>query len=285
MSATGATDYRDGGAYYTPLHVADAMVARWAPMFRSYPAKGRHHGRMLRTLDMSAGGGAFPIALHGHGLVEPGSLEVMDLDPEARALRMPGAHLRTVAPVTVDPVLTGCLVTDPQQRPDLVCGNPPFGVPRPPEICKRCEGYCVITGSHGFEIPCPNCKGAGKRTFSKAIPVAQKHVERSCEVSDRWVLLLLRLAMVESDERIEMWENTPLRHMDVLTSRPEFMRVCTECAGTGLGALRGCYLPPPCKVCDGSGEHGKSGSDSAAYASFLFDHQYKGRPTFGWLKT
>jgi len=145
VSATGATDYRDGGTYYTPVGVARKIVGRWAPEFRAYPTTGRHVGRLLRVLDPSAGGGAFPMALLHHGLVQPGSMEVMDLDPAARALRLPAGMLRTVATVTDDPVRTGYLVTDPQQQPDLVTGNPPFGVPRPAERCTDCDGAGTLT--------------------------------------------------------------------------------------------------------------------------------------------
>jgi hypothetical protein len=203
--------------------------------------------------------------------------------------------VRTVATVTEDPVQTGFLVSDPQQRPDLVIGNPPFGVPRPPEACTKCEddGRIVVRGVHrkllrqGFEVgdraACPACKGTRAITFSKAIPVAQHHIERSLEVSDRWVLLLLRLAMLESGDRVQLWKDTPLRHVDVLVSRPEFMAVCTSCAGTGLGTTAGSSLTP-CPGCDGTGRiKGQGGGDAAAYGAFLWDHQYKGDPTLGWL--
>lgn len=270
MSRTGATAYRPGGAYYTPPDIARRIVARWTPMFNDHITSS---GRMLRVLDPSAGGGAFPMALMHHGLVRPGSLEVMDLDPDARALQLPGGFVRTVARATEDPVLTGFLVTDPQQRPDLVIGNPPFGVPRPPEPCRPCKG-----------ASCRRCKGTGQRTFKRAIPVAKEHIERSLQVSGRWVLLLLRLAMLEAKDRVNLWRDTPLRHVDILPSRPEFMAVCMACAGTGLGALPRCYQPPPCEGCAGTGRiEGKGGGDATAYGAFLWDHEFTGPPTLGWL--
>lgn len=296
MSATGATDYRDGGAYYTPVAEARAIVGSWAEEFRACPAAGRHHGRVLRVLDPSGGGGAFPMALLHHNLVRPGSLEVLDLDPEARALRLPGGMLRTVAPVTEDPVLTGFLVTDPQQQPDLVVTNPPFGVPRPPDPCDRCGGSGKVEVdkrqrkllAEGYQVgqraPCTRCKGKGELEYTRALPVAREHVERSLAVSRRYVLLLLRLAMLEADDRVDLWAGTPLRHVDVLTTRPEFMAVCLACAGTGLGARPGCWLPPPCEQCLGTGRDGKAGGDATAYGAFLWDHQYTGKPTLGWLQ-
>lgn len=295
MSATGRGGYRPRGEYYTPLPVAKAIVAPWAREFAAYPAAGRYHGRVLRTLDASAGGGAFPIAMMHHDLIRPGSFEVMDLNGDARALSLPGGFLRTVATVTADPVLTGFIVTDPQQRPDLVIGNPPFGVPRPPEPCPRCEdGKITVTKSHrslhkkghapGSKATCPKCRGAGELTFKRAIPVAQEHIERALEVSDRYVLFLLRLAMLESDTRIEMWEGTPLRHVDILVRRPEFMAVCTICAGTGLGAVPGCCIPSPCEACEGTGKiEGQGGGDASAYGAFLWDHHFTGSPTIGWI--
>lgn len=302
MSATGATDYREGGAYYTPIAEARAIVGRWAPEFRALPAAGRHPGRMLRVLDSSVGGGAFPMALMHHGLVRPGSLEVMDLNPNARGLRLPGGMLRTVAPVTEDPVLTGFLVTDPQQQPDLVAGNPPFGVPRPPDTCPKCNGEKVIVVSRrhrkllseghrvGQPAPCPRCWdkasscSTGLITYTRAIPVAREHIERALQVSRRYVLFLLRLAMLESGDRVELWADTPLRHVDVLTTRPEFMDVCMPCAGTGLGALPGCYLPPPCSTCSGTGKAGQAGGDATAYGAFLWDKEHRGKPSLGWLE-
>ena len=302
MSSTGATDYREGGAYYTPIAEGRAIVAKWAPEFRQHPAAGRHQGRMLRTLDPSAGGGCFPMALLHHGLVRPGSLEVMDLDPGARALQLPGGTLRTVATVTADPVLTGFLVTDPQQQPDLVVTNPPFGVPRPPEPCARCASTGQITVdkrqrkllAQGYQVgqpgPCPACwsKTAGCSDglvhYSKAIPVAREHVERSLEVSARYVLLLMRLAMLETDDRVDLWANTPLRHVDVLAKRPEYMAVCMGCSGTGVQALAGSWRLPICTTCAGTGKAGKTGGDSTAYGAFLWDKQHKGPATLGVLQ-
>jgi hypothetical protein len=291
MSRTGATEYRDGGAYYTPPDDAHQIVGRWAPQLRQAAAELE---RPLRILDPSAGGGAFPLACLAHGLVGPGTLEVMDLDPAARALQLPGV-VATVANRADHPVQTGFLITDPQQPPDLVLGNPPFGVPRPPDKCDRCSGtgQIVVRSSHrklqraghavGSSAPCPTCDGSGWRTYTRAIPVCREHVERSLEVSQRFVLLLLRLAMLEGLERAQWWPDTPLRHVDVLPSRPEFMAVCCSCAGTGRGSAPGVWDPPDCPTCDGTGRHGKSGGDATAYGAFMWDKRHTGPPTLGWL--
>ena len=158
---------------------------------------------------------------------------------------------------------------------------------RPDErLWRRLETLAKALAEAGFTalwLP-PACKGTGHVEYTKAIPVAREHVERSLEVSRRYVLLLLRLAMLESSERVELWEGTPLRHVDVLTNRPEFMAVCMACAGTGLGARPGCWRPPPCELCEGTGRHGKAGGDATAYGAFLWDKQYTGTPGLGWLQ-
>jgi hypothetical protein len=281
----GAT-YRTRGAYYTPPALALAIVSLFVEEWQG-----------LDFLEPSAGGAAFVYPLYRLGLVgERGNLEVMDLNPEARALRMPGPHLRTVAVDTGDPVRTGFLVTDPKRGPDVIIGNPPFGVPRPDEACPRCKGLTRVQVTarqrkllqQGYLVggfaPCPRCKGRGVVSFDRPIPVAQLHVERALEVSRRWVVQLMRLAMVESVERLDMWRDAPLRTTYILPRRPDFMRVCPACCGTRVEVVPGGHLSLPCSTCDGSGElaHGGSG-DSAAYGVFVFDHQYDGRPGMEWL--
>lgn len=273
MSSTGATDYRPGGAYYTPLPIAQAMINAVAQELLQ--TTGRHR---LRILDPSAGGGAFAIASMRAGLVRPGSMELMDLDPQARALQLPGGFVRTVAQLhPTDPVNTGFLITSPQQVPDAVVGNPPYGVPRPDEACP-------CGGRRG----CKRCKGSGVIVFKRAIPVVREHIQRSLDVSRRYVLLLLRLGLLETESRQEWLAGTPLRHVAVLPGRPPFMQVCTACAGTGCGALPGAWQPPACPVCDGTGKAprhagGKAGGDSCAYGVFLWDHHHQGPPTIGAL--
>lgn len=79
---------------------------------------------------------------------------------------------------------------------------------------------------------------------------AEAHVRHALEVTGRHVAFLLRLAMLESRQRIPLWDMAPLRQVWVLAERPSF---------TGRG------------------------TDRVAYGWFWFDLQHRGRPTLDWI--
>lgn len=52
--------------------------------------------------------------------------------------------------------------------------------------------------------------------------LARLHVERAINATGRHVVMLLRLAFVESAKRIDFWQRHPARHIWMLASRPSF---------------------------------------------------------------
>ena len=88
--------------------------------------------------------------------------------------------------------------------------------------------------------------------FKLALPF----VNRALEVADRKVAMLLKVAFLEGVERGEMFRRTPLARVWVFSKRVTFRN-------TKRGEV--------------------SGSGMMAFAWFVWEHGYQGRPTLGWL--
>lgn len=79
---------------------------------------------------------------------------------------------------------------------------------------------------------------------------AQAHVERAIALADIGCAFLLRLAFLESEKRAAFWRLYPPAEVHVLSRRPSF---------TG------------------------GGTDSAAYAFFVWRRSFTGSPVMGWI--
>lgn len=176
MSSTHrGTVYHAGGVYYTPPTVAAALVDTLYLRPESI------------VLEPHVGGGAFVEALYDRSGAEALDLRIdaMDIDPEAAGLKL------------VNGAIVGDFLTvDPPRRPDVVCGNCPYG--------------------------------PGRGT-------AERHVRRALEVvkPGGTVAFLLRMGFLESQERIPFWQEYPVRVVYVLSERPGFEGTTTDSASYG----------------------------------------------------
>lgn len=173
-------------AYYTPDALADAIVD-------SLPSRcGPGTGWMILgpgpgagwILEPHVGGGAFARAVAGRW---PGSLVCgLDIDPSA-------AGAKDCARFEAGDFLAPSLPIDPNNRPSLIIGNPPFDR-------------------------------------------AEAHIRQALEVvaPGGTVVFLLRLAMLESKQRIALWREHPPSHIDVLSERPSFTGGGTDSAAYGV---------------------------------------------------
>lgn len=271
-STTRGGDYDPLGAYYTRPDDARRCVQ----VLPIEPGE--------RILEPSVGGGSFLRALYALGLVDAAArnVEVMDLNPQAPGLHMPGDHLRTVARDTGLVVLTGFLVTAPQQRPDWVLGNPPYGTRPPAETCPRCAG-----AGEG----CRRCRGEGE-VRPAAVHVATAHCRRALAITRRHVAFLLSLGFLESLRRAAFWSWAPLRRVWIFPDRLSYFN-CPACSGTGVAGPRwhpsgwrwdAAWASSPCSCCGGSGRHpDRRGTDSQGSGLFWFDRRWTAPPTLHWM--
>ncbi|MEN2765737.1 NAD(P)-dependent oxidoreductase [Ornithinibacillus xuwenensis] len=86
--------------------------------------------------------------------------------------------------------------------------------------------------------------------------IAKEFVEKSLEVTDDKVAMLLKLNFLESVNRYGMFKSTPLKHVFVFSKRLTF------------------YEP-------NSEKKGKSGV--LAYAWYVWEHGYTGNPQIDWI--
>lgn len=85
--------------------------------------------------------------------------------------------------------------------------------------------------------------------------LAQQFVEHALEVTDDRVVMLLKLAFLEGQKRKQFFKSTPLKTVYVFSKRIDFGR---------------------------NGEPGK-GSGLLAYAWYVWDHNYSGKPMIEWI--
>lgn len=176
------------------------------------------------VLEPHVGGGAFAVQIRNRGC---GRLHGCDLDPQAAGLALCDRHFV-------------CDFLDFDQPGeddgyDWVIGNPPYARPE-----RNTAGE-----------PTGRLDAKGHLVME---PAAALHVEHALEVG-RHVAFLLRLSMLESAERAEMWKKWPLHKVWVLTRRPSF----------------------------DSREKKGHGSDSTAYGWFWFERGWSDPPQIDWI--
>jgi hypothetical protein len=204
MSSTNrGSEYKKNAAYYTPYDLALAIVARLPGevLLRS-PESVLSDPYILEP---HVGGGAFVQALKDCG-VAPQQIEVMDINPDAPGLEM-------CRPSGISSV-GDFLRVEPRRRPYVVIGNPPFSRP-------ETDPTGIPTGRMGKKSPI--MEGC-----------AELHVRRALRVTTRHVLFLLRLAFLESQERILFWKGYPPRKVWALSQRPSFTGGKTDSCAYGL---------------------------------------------------
>lgn len=86
---------------------------------------------------------------------------------------------------------------------------------------------------------------------------AQEFVEHALSRSRRKVAMLCRLGWLEGKERRKMFVSTPLAHVWVFSSRVPMLRNGEQMMAGGGGMI--------------------------AFAWYVWDHTYVGKPTLGWL--
>lgn len=112
-----------------------------------------------------------------------GHVTAVDLNPDARGLRLANRG-----------VVGDFLTVELDDHFDWAVGNPPFA---------RDSGRKNSSGKPIME------------------PIAEQHIRRAISVSDH-VALLLRAAIIESDDRRDFWEHHPARHVWFFRQRPQF---------------------------------------------------------------
>lgn len=214
MSATGRNlpgrEVHPLGSYDTPFELCRAAWWRFLDCA----------GPQRRALEPHVGAGNWIRAMQtvppgwNHERVQPPQIEAMDLDPDALGLACTAGLGGVVTPCAPprDALEAGFIVTAPATTPDLVIGNPPYGVLGPPRPCPRC--------TIGIRPDCRRCKGSGE--VPAMIPVAELHVRRALEVTARHVLFLLRAGFLAAAERQTLWTAHPPRAVWHVVQRPSF---------------------------------------------------------------
>jgi hypothetical protein len=135
-----------------------------------------------RILEPSIGGGAFAKEVRPYA----GHLVGVDADPNAAGLALCDKK-----------VIGDFLKWDPPAEEfDWVFGNPPFARPVFPRRVNA-RGRPIVE------------------------PIAKEHAEKALAVG-RNVVLLLRAAFLETQDRAQFWKNHPARHVWFLGTRPSF---------------------------------------------------------------
>lgn len=173
---------RAGGAYYTPPHLVELIVARTLG-----PAREPSSFDGLRVLDPACGGGAFLLAAVRHG-VPARSLRGVDRDPTAVEVCRLGLLLAGAAEATVR--LGDSLHDDgfSSEEIDVVFGNPPWG-------------------QKGFRFP-PEEAAYLRRRYRSAVGVLDPFklfVERALELvrpGGRWGMVLPDIVLLKDQQAI-----------------------------------------------------------------------------------
>ena len=104
-----------------------------------------------------------------------------------------------------------------------------------------------------------------KRTFDTVITnppfsLAKEFIERGLEVSDRYVIMLCKIQLLEGVKRKDMFVNTPLKHVYVHTTRQATWK-------------------------DGNptDNNGRKWATTMCLAWFVWDKKYVGSPTIKWI--
>ena len=136
----------------------------------------------------------------------------MDLDGRAPGLML--ARGRGGFAMTGD-----FLTTQPNFRPTVIVGNPPFAIPQDRVVCPRCGGRKTITGKDQSRKACTKCGTAKRKPTGwyqpPPIPCAEQHIRRALSLvpaNGGHVALVLRMAILESEDRIAFWREHGPRH-------------------------------------------------------------------------
>lgn len=89
---------------------------------------------------------------------------------------------------------------------------------------------------------------------------AQEFIEKSYEISERYVVMFAKIQLLESEKRKEMFESLPLKYIYVHSKRVEVWR-----NGQPLD------------------EKGKKWANTMCFAWFVWDKEYAGEPIIRWL--
>jgi hypothetical protein len=85
--------------------------------------------------------------------------------------------------------------------------------------------------------------------------LAKEFIEKSLQITNKKVAMLLKLVALESANRYEMWRNSPLETVYVFSKRLKIYK---------------------------NGVIGKN-SGLICFAWFIFNHNYKGKPNIDWI--
>lgn len=104
-----------------------------------------------------------------------------------------------------------------------------------------------------------------KRKFDTVITnppfsLAKEFIEKGLEVSDKYVIMLCKIQLLEGVKRKEMFKNTPLKYIYVHTTRQATWKGGQE-------------LDP----------NGKKWATTMCLAWFVWDKEYKGEPIVRWI--
>jgi hypothetical protein len=102
-----------------------------------------------------------------------------------------------------------------------------------------------------------NKKSVANVVTNPPYSLAEEFVRMALDVSSNKVAMLLKLTFLESEKRRRMFESTPLARVHVFSKRLTLMR---NGAVAGSGGM-------------------------IAFAWFVWEHRYTGRPQIGWLCT
>lgn len=212
MSATGRTAVYRDHAAYDTPPELAAAIVHRLPFARE-----------AIVFEPHVGNGVFIRALRRHSQDHDLDLRLsaLDVDPTAAGLSLFSDVFSKVVDFASPDLFDFFRGVGARDRPDWIIGNPPYAEAE-----------------------------SGRRVRS----VAECHVRQALKlvVAGGSVVFLLRLAFLESEERVEFWRMAPLRHVLVLVQRPSFT------------------------------SEGKT--DSCAYGVFWFTEGWRQRPTLGLLK-
>lgn len=108
---------------------------------------------------------------------------------------------------------------------------------------------------------------------------AQAHVERAICFADVGCAFLLRLAFLEGQLRSDFWAIRPPAEVHVLRQRPAFLERHDD---GQIGPLRK-RDKDGALVLNRDGSVKLAGTDSAAYAFFVWRRSFTGSPVLGWI--
>ena len=128
---------------------------------------------------------------------------------------------------------------------DLISRDSPFGIDITPNVDFLTYNY--------------------KRKFDNIITntpfkFAKEFILRSLELANEKVIMFAKIQLLEGQDRLKMWENTPIKTIYVFSKRVNPMRNGSEVD-----------------------EKGKPWASTMCFAWFVWEHNYEGLPTIEWI--